>query len=48
MLNRIVLGAVRRIVGYPDGNADLISEFLQLQFEDVIAAVVTTATITQY
>ena len=47
MLNRIVLGAVGRIVGDANFDADVIGQCLQVLFEDVVTGAIAAAAITE-
>ena len=47
MLNGIVLGTVRWIMGHANRNTDLVGELLQVLFEDVVARVVAATPVTQ-
>jgi hypothetical protein len=45
MFNRVVLGTVRRVMGYADFNTDLVCQGLQVSFEQVMPGIVTATTI---
>ena len=47
MLNRVVLGTVRRIVSDSDRNLDLVDQALQVFLEDVVAIAVAPSTIAE-
>ena len=47
MLNRIVLGAVGRIMGDANFDADVIGQCLQVLFEDVVTGTIAAAAITE-
>ena len=47
MVNRVVLGGVRRVVSDADFDADLIGQVLQVGLEEIMPSVVATASIAQ-
>ena len=47
MLNRVVLGAVRRIMSDSDLDADVINERLEVLLEEIVMRIVTAAAIAQ-
>jgi hypothetical protein len=46
MLNRVVLGTVRRIMGHPDRMADIHDQRLRCLLEDIVASAIA-ATVAQ-
>ena len=47
VLNRVVLGAVGRVVSNADFDPQLINQFLEVFFEDEVAGVITATAVTQ-
>ena len=47
VLNRIVLGAVGRIMGNANFDADVIRQCLQVLFEDVVTGTIAASAITE-
>lgn len=47
MFDRIVFRRVRRVVRYPNFNSDLISRFLKVFFENIMAGIVTSSSVAQ-